>query len=82
MSLNDMVDKLRGFKIGKDSLVLIYNWVFDQHDKARFHIAEIVCECVSHNLIMRREFLEALQEIFEVAQDLACDLPHVTVYMG
>ena len=82
MSLNDGVDKLRGFKITRQSLVLAYNWVFDQHDKERFHIAEIVCECVSHNLIDTCDLLEALQEIFELAQDLACDLPHVYMYMG
>lgn len=81
-TLNDVVEELRRFKIARESLVAIYNWVFDQHDKERFHTAEIVCECVSRNIIMTSDLLEALQEIVEVAQDLACDLPHVYVYIG
>jgi translation initiation factor 4G len=82
MSMNDVMEKLRAFKIGRDALVKIYNWVFDQHDKERFHAAEIVCESASRNLIVTSDLLEALKEIIDAAQDSSCDLPHVYTYIG
>lgn len=82
MTLNEVVEKLGGFKIAKAPLVGIYNWVFDQHDKERFQMTEIICECVSRNIIMTQDLLEALQATFEVAQDLACDLPKIYSYLG
>lgn len=82
MTLTDVVEKLSGFQISKAALVLVYNWAFDQHDKERFQMTEIICECVSRNIIMTKDLLEALQDTLELAQDLACDLPHVYTYIG
>lgn len=82
ITLNDVIEKLRGFKISKAALVLIYNWIFDQRDKERFQMTEIICEGVSRNIIMTADLLEALQETFELAQDLACDLPKIYCYIG
>lgn len=82
MTLNEVVEKLCGFEVTEAPLVVIYNWVFDQHDKERFQMTEIICECVSRNIIMTKDLLVALQEIFEVAQDLACDLPKIYNYLG
>lgn len=45
-------------------------------------MTEIICEGVSRNIIMTADVLEALQEIMEQAQDLACDLPKIYCYIG
>lgn len=82
ITLQDVVERLGPFRITKSALVIIYNWVFDQHDKERFQMTEIICEGVSHNIIMTNHLLEALQDTIELAQDLACDLPHVYSYIG
>lgn len=82
LSLNDVIEKLRAFKITKAALVVVYNWIFDQRDKERFQMTEIICEGVSRNIIMTADLLEALQETFELAQDLACDLPKIYCYIG
>lgn len=82
LTLNDVIEKLQGFKISKAALVVIYNWIFDQRDKDRFQMTEIICEGVSRNIIMTADLLEALQETFELAQDLACDLPKIYCYLG
>ena len=82
VNLNEAIEKLRCCKIGKEALTQIYNWIFDQHDKERFLITEIICEGVSRNIIMTEDFIEALHDTFEVAQDLACDLPKIYCYIG
>lgn len=82
MTLQDVVEKLKGYKIAKLALVDVYNWVFDQHDKERFQMTEIICEGVSRSSIMTEDLLNALQEIMEGAQELSCDLPHVYSYIG
>lgn len=82
ITLNEAIEKLRVFRISKQALVNVYNWVFDQHDKERFLISEIVCEGNIRQMIMTEELLEALQETFELAQDLACDLPKIYCYLG
>lgn len=82
MSMSDVIEKLRNYKISKAALTQIYNWIFDQRDKERFLITEIICECVGHNIVMTGELLESLKETFEVAQDLACDLPKIYCYLG
>ena len=82
LTLNDVIEKLRAFKISKAALSVIYNWIFDQRDKERFQMTEIICEGVSRNIIMTADLLEALQETFEHAQDLACDLPKIYCYIG
>lgn len=82
MSMSDVIEKLRNYRIGKDALAKIYNWIFDQHDKERFLITEIICECVGRNIVMTGELLQALKETFELAQDLACDLPKIYCYLG
>lgn len=82
VNLNEAVEKLKAYKISKEALVLIYNWIFDQHDKERFQMTEIICEGVSRNIIMTADFQGALKETFELAQDLACDLPKIYSYIG
>lgn len=82
ITLEEIIEKLRKFRITKDSIVLLYNWAFDQHDDERFQLTEIICEGVSRNIIMSRDLLDALKETLELAQDLACDLPLVYVYIG
>lgn len=82
VNLNEAVEKLKIYKIGKEALVIIYNWSFDQHDKERFQMTEIICEGFSRNIIMSSDLLEALKEIIEIAQDLACDLPKIYNYIG
>lgn len=82
VTLNDVIEKLRCYKINKAALGAIYNWIFDQRDKERFQMTEIICEGVSRNIIMTSDLLEALQETFELAQDLACDLPKIYCYIG
>lgn len=82
MTLNEAVDKLSKFRIAKGALVQIYNWIFDQHDKERFQMTAIICECVSRNIIMTDDLLEALHETMGLAQDLACDLPKIYCYIG
>jgi hypothetical protein len=61
---------------------LLYNWAFDQHDTERILLTEIICECVSRNIVMTRDLLDALNNTIELAEDLFCDLPHVFSYIG
>lgn len=82
VTMEEIVEKLRKFRVSKDSIVLLYNWAFDQHDVERFYLTEIICESVSRNVIMLRDLLDALKETIELAQDLACDLPLVYSYIG
>lgn len=82
ITLEEIIEKLRKFRITKDSIVLLYNWAFDQHDNERVQLTEIICEGVSRNIIMTRDLLDALKETLELAQDLACDLPLVYSYIG
>lgn len=82
ISLTEAIDKLRGYKIGKEALITIYNWVFDQHDKERFKITEMICEGVGRNIVVVNNLLEALQEILLLAADLSCDLPKIYCYIG
>lgn len=82
ITLEEIIEKLRKFRISKDSIVILYNWAFDQHDTERLQLTEIVCEGVSRNIIMTRDLLDALKETLELAQDLACDLPLVYSYIG
>lgn len=81
-TLNEVVDKLSLYRIDKAALVTIYNWIFDQHDKERFLMTSIICECVSRGIIMTADLLAALQDTIELAQDLACDLPKIYCYLG
>lgn len=80
--LSDVVDKLKSYKIDKQVLNDAYNWIFDQRDKERFQLAEIICECISHNVIMTKDLLDSLRDIMEVAQDLVNDLPLIYQYMA
>lgn len=82
MTLDDVIEKLRIYKIDRKVLVHVYNWSFDQHDKERFNVTEILCDCVSHGLLSDIEMTAAYQEIMEIASELACDLPHVFRYIG
>lgn len=82
MTLDDVIEKLRIYKIDRKVLVHVYNWSFDQHDKERFHVTEILCDCVSYGLLSDIEMTAAYQEIMEIASELACDLPHVFRYIG
>lgn len=82
ITLEEIIEKLRKFKVNKDSLNLLYNWAFDQHDNERLQLTEIICECVSRNVLMTKDLLDALKEIIELAQDLVCDLPLVYNYIG
>lgn len=82
ITLEEVIEKLKKFRITKDSIVLLYNWAFDQHDKERLQLTEIICESVSRNVIMLRDLLDALKETLELAQELACDLPLVYSYIG
>jgi translation initiation factor 4G len=82
ITLEEIIEKLRKYRITKDSIVLLYNWAFDQHDNERIQLTEIICEGVSRNIIMTRDLLDALKETLELAQDLACDLPLVYSYIG
>lgn len=78
----DIFEKLRFFRISKQALVLVFNWVFDQHDKQRFQMTEIICEGIVRGAFMLRDFLDALQETIENAPELVCDLPHIYTYIG
>lgn len=82
ITMEEIIEKLRKFRVTKDSLVLLYNWAFDQHDNERLNLTEIICECVSRQVIMMRDLLDAFKETIELAQDLACDLPLVYNYIG
>lgn len=82
ITMNEVIDKLQKFKIEKKALFEVFNWSFDKREKERFMLADIICNCVSNDLIVTRDLIDALQDIFEVAQDLACDLPHVYCYIG
>lgn len=82
ITLEEVIEKLKKFRISKDSIVLLYNWAFDQHDIERMQLTEIICEGVSRNIIMTRDLLDALKETLDLAQDLACDLPLVYSYIG
>ncbi|KAG5682138.1 hypothetical protein PVAND_011512 [Polypedilum vanderplanki] len=82
ITLDEIMENLKKFRISKDSLVLLYNWAFDQHDNERLQLTEIICEGVSGNIITTKDLLDALKETIELAQDLACDLPLVYNYIG
>jgi translation initiation factor 4G len=82
ITLEEITEKLRTFRVTKDSIVLLYNWAFDQHDTERILLTEIICESVSRNIIMLRDLLDALKETIQLAKDLACDLPFVYSYIG
>ncbi|CRK98546.1 CLUMA_CG011897, isoform A [Clunio marinus] len=82
MTLADIAEKMGLYRISKNALVLVYNWVFDQHDKERFQMTEIICEGVCRNIIMTIDLLDALKETIDLAKDLVCDLPHVYSYIG
>lgn len=82
VTLADAIDKLRFFRISRQALIQVINWVFDQHDLQRFQMTEIICEGISRNVIMTKDFLDALQETIDTAQDLVCDLPHIYRYIG
>lgn len=81
-TMEEIIENLRKFKINKDSLLRIINWIFDHHDDERLTLSEIICEAVCRNVIMVKELLDAMKEIIELAQDLVCDLPLVYSYIG
>jgi hypothetical protein len=82
VTIEEIIDRLRKYRISKEALVTIYNWAFDQHDNERLLLTEIICECVSRNVVMTKDLLDALKDTLELAQDLACDLPLVYNYIG
>lgn len=82
VTMEEIVETLRKYKINKESLIRVFNWVFDHHDTERFNLTEIVCEAVCRNAIMIKDFLDALKEMIDYAQDLECDLPLVYNYIG
>lgn len=81
-TMEEIVESLRKYIINKDSLIQIFNWVFDHHDNERLLLSEIICETVCRNVIATKDLLNALKEIIELAQDLVCDIPLVYSYIG
>lgn len=82
MKLDEVVEKLHGYRFEKEALVKVYNWSFDQNEKERFHLTEILCECVDSKVFSIEVMKVALQELIESAAELVCDLPHVFRYIG
>lgn len=82
VTLEEIISNLRKFKVDRECLIRIFNWVFDHHDNERLLLSEIICEAVCRNVIVIKDLLDALKEIIEFAQDLVCDLPLVYSYIG
>ena len=82
LTVGAAVEKLQVCKIDENVLVDIYTWGFEQHDKTRFMLTEMVCEGVSRQLILTADLLSALEKIYGEASDLSIDLPLYYTYMG
>lgn len=82
VTLDEMTQKLNRYRFKKEILVNVYNWSFDQNDRERFHLSEILTHCVTNGIFPVEVMKMALQELMESASELACDLPHVFRYIG
>jgi hypothetical protein len=82
ITMNDVIEKMQKYKIETGALFEIFNWSFDQHDRERYTLTDILCSLIDNGLTSAHYFNDALKEIFKTASDLACDIPHIYLYLG